>query len=457
MEGLTVIANWSENLVLRDLGDGLILRRSTAQDADALADFNARIHSDDGPDHPNFPVGVWTHDLLARPHPTFSPSDFTLVEETASRRIVSSLNLISQTWSYEGIPFKVGRPELVGTLPEYRHRGLVRAQFDEVHRWSAQRGEMVQAITGIPYYYRLFGYEMALNLGGGRVGSLPSIPVLKDGETEPFVIRAAEAADLDFIAGLYARSSDRYLVSVIWDSALWNYELTGKSSSNVNRCDLRIIQTLSGERAGFLAHSALIWSHGVTMPVNWYEVAPGISWAAVNPSVMRYLKSTGEIYSARENNLPFGAVIFNLGEQHPVYELIRERFPLVRKPYAWYIRVPDLSGFIRHITPVLEARLAKSPLQGHTGELKITFYRSGLRLVFDKGRLVCSEGWKPAPQGHSGDAGFPGLTFLQLLFGYRSLEEIDYAFADCWAENDDISVLLDTLFPKRASDLWPVS
>jgi hypothetical protein len=36
------------------------------------------------------------------------------------------MNLISQIWAYEGIPFGVGRPELVGTLPEYRNRGLVR-------------------------------------------------------------------------------------------------------------------------------------------------------------------------------------------------------------------------------------------------------------------------------------------------------------------------------------------
>ncbi len=34
----------------------------------------------------------------------------------------------------KGFPFGVGRPELVGTLPEYRNRGLVRAQFEEVHQ-----------------------------------------------------------------------------------------------------------------------------------------------------------------------------------------------------------------------------------------------------------------------------------------------------------------------------------
>ena len=37
-----------------------------------------------------------------------------------------------QTWTYGGVPFEVGRPELVATHPDYRRRGLVRAQFEAV-------------------------------------------------------------------------------------------------------------------------------------------------------------------------------------------------------------------------------------------------------------------------------------------------------------------------------------
>ena len=164
------------------LGDGLVLRRSCAQDAEALADFNARVHSDEGMDKPDERLGAWTYDLMAKPHPTFKASDFTLVEEETSGRIVSAMNLIPQTWSFSGIPFKVGRPELVGTLPEFRNRGLVRRQFEVIHQWSEQNGDLVQAITGIPYYYRLFGYEMAMNLQGGRAGYPTHIPRLKEGE-----------------------------------------------------------------------------------------------------------------------------------------------------------------------------------------------------------------------------------------------------------------------------------
>ena len=117
---------------IRELGDGLVLRRSTPADAEKLGAFNAMIHSDDGPEKPDERLAAWTRDLLTRPHPTFGSGDFTLVEERATGRIVSSLNHISQTWAYDGIPFKVGRPELVGTLPEFRHRRLVGIQMDEI-------------------------------------------------------------------------------------------------------------------------------------------------------------------------------------------------------------------------------------------------------------------------------------------------------------------------------------
>jgi len=41
--------------------------------------------------------------------------DFLLVEDVRTGAIASSLCLIAQTWSYAGIPFGVGMPELVGS------------------------------------------------------------------------------------------------------------------------------------------------------------------------------------------------------------------------------------------------------------------------------------------------------------------------------------------------------
>ena len=56
------------------------------------------------------------------------------------------------------------------------------------------------------------------------------------------------------------------------------------------------------------------------------------------------------------------------------------------------------------------------------------------------------EHWSPTVE-EDGDAAFPDLTFLQLLFGHRSLEELDHAFADCSPGEGDARVLLGPCSP----------
>jgi hypothetical protein len=172
--------------------------------------------------------------------------------------------------------------------------------------------------------------------------------------------------------------------------------------------------------------------------------------------VVRYLWATGEEKAAQDPEQEMERFAFWLGAEHPAYQVFRKRLPDRFQPYAWYLRVPDLLGFLRHLAPALDRRLAGSPLVGHSGKVKISFYRSGLLLSFEAGRLVAVDAWQPTPT-EGGDAGFPDLTFLQLLFGYRSMEELDHAFADCWASDDRARPLLEALFPKRPSDVWPVA
>ncbi|OGO73205.1 MAG: hypothetical protein A2Z49_09805 [Chloroflexi bacterium RBG_19FT_COMBO_56_12] len=439
---------------LRDLGDGLVLRRANPTDVEELSEFNGKLHGDNEPDARR--VAAWTRDLFEKPHPTYEVGDFTIVEDTRSGKIVSSMNLISQTWSYGGIEFGVGRPELVGTHADYRNRGLVRAQFEAVHQWSAERGEPLQAITGIPYYYRLFGYEMAVNLDGGRAGYTVHVPRLKEDEKESYAIRPALLADIPFMMELYELGSNRSLLACRRDAAVWQYEVGGKSAENVNRCVLFIVEDLAGQPLAFFGTPPFTW--GDMLPAQIYEVKPGVSWNAVTPAVIRFLeKRHAELSALQEHPKLFGSFGFWLGEDHPVYHVIPHRLPFTRKPYAWYLRVPDLPAFIRKIAPVLESRLEASYIPGYTGETRLTFYNGGLRLAFENGKLSAAEQYQPTPVGHEGDAAFPELTFLQLLFGYRSLDELRTAFPDCWTWKDDAYVLLNTLFPRQPSQIWPVS
>jgi hypothetical protein len=440
--------------IIRDLGNDLILRRSTPADGQKLFDFNAGIHSDN-PEKPDERIGQWARDLIEKPHPTFGVGDFTIVEEQRTGRIVSSLNHISQTWTYDGLPFKVGRPELVGTLPEFRNRGLVRLQFEEIHKWSAERAEKVQAITGIPYYYRLFGYEMCVDLDGSRAGFEMNLPKLKEGEAEPYRIRAATEADIPFLSEVYAHAALRSLLYTVRDEALWRYDLNGRNAKSIQRLVWEIIEHAgSGGPVGYLAHPDYAWE--VSCPVFTYELRPGISWLEVTPSVERYMWEMGKIACEREGKTR-SAFTFALAGSHPVYEVMRDNLPGMHLPYSWYLRVPDLPGFIRHIAPVLERRLEESLIPGFSGEVRVSFYRSGLRLGFELGRLSLVEAWQPGPKENEGEIAFPDLTFLQLLFGHRTLDELKQSRADCWWNGDRTRLLMSALFPRKPSQLLPIA
>ncbi len=362
------------------------------------------------------------------------------------------MNLISQTWSYAGIPFKVGRPELVGTDPAYRNRGLVKIQFDVIHEWSRQRGELLQGITGIPFYYRQFGYEMAVNLGGGRVGAVFNVLRLTADQSETYRFRPAVPSDVDLIYRLYQAGSRRSLLAAEWDKTMWHYELTGKSQNNCTRSEICIIETTDGAPVGFLSHPFYLVEEMISL--DNLEIIPGASWTEVLPAVIRYLWQAGESLAAK-NNKTLTSFGFSLGENHPAYVIAGDGLPVSRRSYAWYLRVPDLAGFLRRIAPVLEKRLEESLFAPYSGEIKLGFYRTGLNLKFQKNRLLEVETWQPVTKDY-GKAAFPGLTFTQLLFGHRDIEELMFAYPDCFV-SDELKPILPVLFPRQPSDILPIN
>jgi hypothetical protein len=351
--------------ITHDLGDGLVLRRATLADREAVAEFHANTLLDVDEEPPLQRLYHFVLDLMSGEHPHGRPEDFTVVEDVATGRIVSSMGLISQTWMYEGAPFRMGQPDIVSTDPAYRRRGLVRAQMAVIHRISAERGEMMQGITGIPWYYRQFGYEMALSLDASRSSRPADVPRLREVESESFLFRPATAADFPFIMAWFARSTARSAVAAIRDEAFWRYELEGRDPRNGASSEYRLIEPASGgEPAGLLVHARKLWDGDVG--VRLYEVRAGVPWLAPTPGVMRYLDAVGGAYASRDG-VAYEGIRFELGESHPLYETVPERLPRIGRPYAWFIRVPDLPAFLGQIAPALEARLANSPQAGYSG------------------------------------------------------------------------------------------
>ena len=140
---------------IENLGNGLRLRHATPADATTLRDFNTNIH------YPG--LGRAVEIMVSGNHPLVKPTDFILIEDTSNNnKIASSAGILSHIWRYDGIPFDVGYLESVGTDEEYRQRGLMRRIVEAAHQFSRDKGQKVQMVGGIRWFYRRFGYEYAL-------------------------------------------------------------------------------------------------------------------------------------------------------------------------------------------------------------------------------------------------------------------------------------------------------
>ncbi len=384
------------------------------------------------------------------------PGDYAIVEDTATRAIVSGTCLISYEIEMEGMRLPFGRPEVVFTHPDYRDRGLVRALFELVHARSEAKGHLVQGITGIPFYYRLFGYEYAADLGGELSVYFPTIPSLMPGETEKFQLRGATDADLSVVKNLYDLDRSRHALTTPMEESYLRWVASGQDPQAAEGWITRLIVDAGGGVAGYVLTSPRRESDELTVLA--LGTRRETSLAEVLPSTLRALRNAaGEPIPIRDGLPEPSRLRLRLWPDHPVYGLLKEEQIARRtRPYAWYLRVPDLKVLLETITPVLERRMAASVVAGDTGDVRLSFCPHGLRLLFEAGRLTEVENWREdhawGPRAH---ASIPALVFLKLLFGHRTLSELRDAFPDVNA-GDEARPILEALFPRRSTWLLPL-
>ncbi|GHO82130.1 GNAT family N-acetyltransferase [Dictyobacter formicarum] len=439
----------------RDLGDGLIAHWSTAADTEKIAQAAGQVFRGKESDPFNDRLANAVRVYMSGRIPIMGPDDYAIVEDRnkEGNPVVAGICLQRMEWYYDDIPFKMSRPEIVFSHPDYRNRGLVRTLFEFVHARSAAEGRLLDGITGIYYFYRQFGYEYALDLDSGKGVYLTSIPKAKEGEVELYTLREATETDLPQMQAIYAqrdRSSHAVSTLVDQDYMQWLVEDWHDHPARAEFPSTQIIVDAQGQVQGWL--SVPMQRRGRSLNVWSMYTRPHLNLQAMLSSLLRALQSYGQqIPAYKPDTEAFSEIKFYLGQQHPVYEALGSVATITEPGYAWYIRIADLPRFIRHIAPALEKRLLNSPVEGFTGELKLDFYRGGLRLAFKEGRLETVEDWRSTVMNYSADGGFPPLAFFKALLGYRSLAELRQSYPDAWVNNE---VLFNTLFPAKPS--WAI-
>jgi hypothetical protein len=409
---------------VESLPSGLALRTAMADDVDRLAVFNGLIH---GPEI----VGMTRRLLLEHPHVT--GRDFAFVED-ASGKVVSSLCVIPWLWSYAGMPLPVGEMGIVGTLEEYRNRGLVRAQIPLFRQRLHERDCLLSIIQGIPFFYRQFGYEYALPLEATislELRQVPAGPAHSSGEPA-FTFRRATQEDIPVLAKLYSEAAGALTIHAERDAATWRYLLAPYSVPDAMSHQTWLVEDDAAvigyfRVAEFHFHSELTVDEASALPFD------------AGLTTLTFLRDLAEKRSEP-------GIRLNLSADHNLSRLVLAYGGRDRGAYSWQLMIPDIPALLRGIAPALESRLAASMFAGLTRELRISFFREGFTMSFERGRLVKITDMARRPNGW--DASMPMQAFTPLVFGWRSLEQLHETYPDLGAWGVT-RLLLETLFPPR--------
>jgi predicted N-acetyltransferase YhbS len=352
-------------------------------------------------------------------------------------RVVSCSVSVPLDLRLDGHPLPALQIEFVATHPDHRGRGLVRAQLARHHERARRDGLLVQIVLGIPYFYRRFGYGYGLDY---PVLWCPRREALRP---DPSVtVRSAHAGDLPALAALERRRpADGLRADRTWPLAR---QLAASAAGHPpgSGADRLLVAERSGVAVGWAALlvrptdgrlwvlPALTADDGATDALLAHALAVADAEAEAQPLPVYAHDSPGTPWSAR---------------------LAAVGTPWARE-LGIYVRMEDPVAVLRHLRPVLSARLAASPWGGGRGEVTISRYVDAVRLHWDGGEVTAVE---PAPaEPDPAEVGACGVApdwFPALVLGR-------WGAADLAHRMDDVMLgpqagVLDALFPRGAADI----
>jgi predicted N-acetyltransferase YhbS len=407
--------------------DDVVLRQAADGDVEAVVQLEvAAFGASDEP-------GVRAH-----LEPPGHVEDWVVVEQRSTGRILSASVLLAHRMVFDGVEFPGGQIEYVATDPAHQRQGLVRAQFDWHHRRSAERGDLAQFITWIPYLYRRFGYGYGLDYPAIRVPdeSIGTSEAAASGAA--IIARVATDADRPAVIALDATRPATGL-RVHRDGAAWD-----------------VIYAMS--RDNIYEHLYVAERDGAV--VGWWRTQhkPEDGRVYLQPSVVDPAEPASTtlamVAHARQESGAVPLIVFDApgtayGEHLTALDQLGGS---VRHDHGIYVRLPDPLALLERLRPVLSARLQDSRYADRTGTLHLSCYGFGIDLDYEVGEVgpVRAVAGIEDPFVDGGVGVAPDLMGALVFgrFGAVGLEE----------RADDVTLgrhrgLMETFFPRRDADV----
>ncbi|MHA1911931.1 MAG: GNAT family N-acetyltransferase [Candidatus Kariarchaeaceae archaeon] len=405
----------------------------TEEEIIKIAAFNVEIH-EEGIDKLIF--------SLFRDHPTKEELIWYYLEDDTGK-IVSALTLLPFEWQLDGITFPICEMGFVGTLEEYRGKGLVNIMNDLYEQEIKKKKYLLSALRGIPYYYRRFKYEFVFPLDSRILLNTDKIP---DTNLADITIRKATTNDLPEIKHLYEALTNELCYSTAFDSEAFGFRYINEAHDEFKFTTYLIYEKetigyfVIGDPYGSgLAEIVQVSNLSMNQMIKILQFVK-----EQNEKLILEKENSKEEESEKEqkiilsmnNSLEFGQFIVSLGGK-------------ANDPWRWQVMIPSIVDFLVKISPALEKRIEESNFKGLTQKIKISNYKEVIELDFVNGKIVNIDSVKGFPDG-TVDLRVPGLLLNKVILSDNKPEEIKQIMTDVLikAETKDV---ISVIFPKRKS------
>ena len=354
---------------------------------------------------------------------------------------VSGLAIVDQKVRVGTAGLKMAGIAGVWTDDKHRKKGyasrVMWAAIDEMER----RRYDISILFGIPDFYHRYGYTVCFT---SPVAQVRTGAILVSKPSNPRV-RSARAEDFRRIVDLYSRSNIDRLASTIrspgWQPGHKPREMrTGwrmpRMGADVARRPGRafVVEGEHGRIIAYAAYDAQV-GHCCVIEVGGTDRA---AYPAIANKVRQLAKRAGadQVRFCGPVDDPFGEYLGRFGCGWSV------NFPANSGSMG---RVITLQSTVNRLLPVLDQRLEAS---------EVSLPGGGLTIVTDIGAVTIQsrKGLRLAEQRSSVRCSCSQMTLTQLLFGYRSAEDLsiegDLRVAKKWMP------LLTCLFPRSNPYMW---
>jgi hypothetical protein len=285
-------------------------------------------------------------------------------------------------------------------------------------------------MVGIPYFYRLFGYQYAIDQPRAR--AVRAWPPPEDGH----IGRTAVAGDIPAMARLQATTQAGYDLRMPHSPACWRWLVARTGTTH-----------LVVERAG-----TVVAAGRITPPEEGDVVLGEVAASDAAAALALLAHAAGRADAAGGADGPARLSVL----ERPGSLAGDAMEPLLAAPpgqaAAYYVRVPDPVALLDHLRPVLSARLAAAEAVPDAGEALVSFFRHHVRVVYaDRAVVDVRPGGRMQGPASLGGAGVAPDLVAPLLFGPLGIVGLSHRHPDVYPGPNE--AVMAALFPPVRADL----